>query len=160
MDKNGYFFYVSATAKKKKISLMQSKPPRVAFTEEEKPARRGRYGVAERVAPYTYADTGSVAPESTRVASYARSMSQRSSPPAPRARLNSQLECYQPRYHAIRDTDTLRKVHVQQDYTDHYVRGRTQQVKKHLIRTEVLNTKSHQNRDVNQYASSAASNSR
>lgn len=88
MDRNGYFFYVASTAKKKKISLMQPRPPRVAFLEDKR-----RPGTAERI---------SVAPTATE---YGRvySMSNRGPSPAPRARLYSQLESYQPRYHTIRD---------------------------------------------------------
>lgn len=88
MDRNGYFFYVASTAKKKKISLMQPRPPRVAFIEDKR-----RPGVAERisVAP-TATESGRVDP-----------MSNRGPSPAPRARLYSQLESYQPRYHTIRD---------------------------------------------------------
>lgn len=98
MDRNGYFFYVTATAKKKKISLMQPKPPRVAFAEEKR-----RTGFAERVYP-------DVSMSATPV-EYGREMTQRGSSPAPRARLYSQLESYQPRYHTIRDTsDHTKKV--------------------------------------------------
>ncbi|CAG5058831.1 unnamed protein product [Parnassius apollo] len=95
MDRNGYFFYVTSTAKKKKISLMQPKPPRVAFTEEKR-----RPGVAERI-------HSSVAPAA---AEYGRGdlMSQRVSNEAPRARLHTQLESYQPRYHTIRENSDKR----------------------------------------------------
>ncbi|XP_059051430.1 kinesin-like protein CG14535 [Achroia grisella] len=92
MDRNGYFFYVTSTAKKKKISLMQPKPPRVAFVDEKRP------GYVERVQSY-----GSIAPTS---AEHERvDMSIRGAFPEPRARLYSQLESYQPRYHTIRDSD-------------------------------------------------------
>jgi hypothetical protein len=94
MDRNGYFFYVTSTAKKKKISLMQPRPPRVAFIDERK-----RPGVAERVYNIGNASTAPVVAELTRVGS----MTQRGPSPAPRARLYSQLESYQPRYHTIRD---------------------------------------------------------
>ncbi|XP_026732577.1 kinesin-like protein CG14535 isoform X1 [Trichoplusia ni] len=95
MDRNGYFFYVTSTAKKKKINLMQPKPPRVAFAEEKR-----RPGVAERVCT-------SVAQSATE---YGRGdpMSQRGLSPAPRARLYTQLESYQPRYHTIRDNSDKR----------------------------------------------------
>ncbi|RVE49652.1 hypothetical protein evm_005709 [Chilo suppressalis] len=99
MDRNGYFFYVASTAKKKKISLMQPRPPRVAFVDEKK-----RPGTAERVQSFV-----SIAPnsaESTRVGS----MTQRGPSPAPRARLYSQLESYQPRYHTIRDNGDSKRV--------------------------------------------------
>ncbi|CAF4846493.1 unnamed protein product [Pieris macdunnoughi] len=88
MDKNGYFSYVSSTAKKKKISLMQPRPPRMAFEEKRRP------GVAERV------DSSAVnAGEHRRV----EAMSHRVLTDAPRARLFTQLESYQPRYHTIRE---------------------------------------------------------
>lgn len=101
MDKNGYFFYVTSTAKKKKINLMQPKPPRVAFVDEKR-----RPGVAERV--YTNISI----PNSNNTSSVALTatengrgdyMTQRGISPAPRARLYTQLESYQPRYHTIRD---------------------------------------------------------
>ncbi|KPJ15741.1 hypothetical protein RR48_09664 [Papilio machaon] len=97
MDRNGYFFYVTSTAKKKKINLMQPKPPRVAFAEEKR-----RPGVAERV--YSH---GSVAPTATE---HGRGdyMSQRGPNDAPRARLYTQLESYQPRYHTIRENSDKR----------------------------------------------------
>ncbi|KAJ8730992.1 hypothetical protein PYW08_002405 [Mythimna loreyi] len=99
MDRNGYFFYVTSTAKKKKINLMQPKPPRVAFVEENR-----RPGVAERVLTnYT-----SVAPSATENGR-GDSMSQRGPSPAPRARLYTQLESYQPRYHTIRDNSDKRE---------------------------------------------------
>ncbi|KAL4715510.1 hypothetical protein ACJJTC_009136 [Scirpophaga incertulas] len=100
MDRNGYFFYVASTAKKKKISLMQPRPPRVAFVEEKK-----RPGVAERV--HNIGAYGSTAPS---VAELSRvvSMTQRGPSPAPRARLYSQLESYQPKYHTIRDNGDKR----------------------------------------------------
>lgn len=95
MDRNGYFFYVSSTAKKKKISLMQPKPPRVAFVDENLEKRRP--GVVERI----QAHQGSVALAATE---YGRvDMTQRGPSPAPRARLYTQLESYQPRYHTIRE---------------------------------------------------------
>ncbi|CAG9785414.1 unnamed protein product [Diatraea saccharalis] len=97
MDRNGYFFYVTSTAKKKKISLMQPRPPRVAFVDEKK-----RPGVAERV--QSSVSTAPCAGEFTRVGF----MTQRGLSPAPRARLYSQLESYQPRYHTIRDNGDKR----------------------------------------------------
>lgn len=114
LDKNGYFFYVTATAKKKKISLMQSKPPRVAFAEDAKAPRRG-LGVAQS-SPCGCETAGS----SKRYAVESTPMSQRASPPAPRARLTSQLECYQPRYHTIREREPDRRVQVSQDYVDYH----------------------------------------
>lgn len=98
MDRNGYFFYVASTAKKKKINLMQPKPPRVAFVEEKR-----RPGVAERV----YTGSNSVAPTATENGR-GDPMSQRGPSPAPRARLYTQLESYQPRYHTIRDNSDKR----------------------------------------------------
>lgn len=95
MDRNGYFFYVTATAKKKKISLMQPKPPRVAFTEEKR-----RPGVAERV----FIPQVSVPPA---LVEYGREMSQRGPSPAS-SRLYTQLESYQPRYHTIRENSDKR----------------------------------------------------
>ncbi|XP_028038009.1 kinesin-like protein CG14535 [Bombyx mandarina] len=92
MDRNGYFFYVASTAKKKKISLMQPKPPRVAFMEDKR-----RPGAAERLASISAAEN--VAPYGT-----GGSMTQRGPSPAPRARLYTQLESYQPKYHTIRDS--------------------------------------------------------
>ncbi|VVC93160.1 unnamed protein product [Leptidea sinapis] len=94
MDKNGYFFYVAATAKKKKISLMQPRPPRLAFEEKRRP------GVAERVLDSSALN----AVESRR----ADSMSQRLLTDAPRAKLYTQLESYQPRYHTIREISDKR----------------------------------------------------
>ncbi|KOB75990.1 Uncharacterized protein OBRU01_06548 [Operophtera brumata] len=95
MDRNGYFFYVTATAKKKKISLMQTKPPRVAFAEEKR-----RPGVAERVSiPQVSVPAAFVG--------YGREMAQRGSSPAS-ARLYTQLESYQPRYHTIRENSDKR----------------------------------------------------
>ncbi|XP_038214932.1 kinesin-like protein CG14535 isoform X1 [Zerene cesonia] len=94
MDKNGYFSYVSSTAKKKKISLMQPRPPRMAFEEKRRP------GVAERVHDSTAAN----AVECRRV----ESMSHRALADAPRARLYTQLESYQPRYHTIRENSEKR----------------------------------------------------
>ncbi|CAK1549246.1 unnamed protein product [Leptosia nina] len=94
MDRNGYFSYVSSTAKKKKINLMQPRPPRMAFEEKRRP------GVAERVD-----STGANAVECRRV----ESMTQRVLTEAPRARLFTQLESYQPRYHTIRE-NSERKV--------------------------------------------------
>nr|XP_032515146.1 uncharacterized protein LOC116768515 [Danaus plexippus plexippus] len=88
MDRNGYFFYVTSTAKKKKINLMQPKPPRMAFEEKRRP------GVAERV----YASVPPSAGENGRI------MTQRAPSDAPRARLYTQLESYQPKYHTIRDS--------------------------------------------------------
>ncbi|XP_063531406.1 kinesin-like protein CG14535 isoform X1 [Cydia strobilella] len=98
MDRNGYFFYVASTAKKKKISLMQPKPPRVAFVDKRRP------GVAERI---ECGPRASVAPTATE---YTREdpMTQRGPSPAPRARLFTQLESYQPRYHTIRDSGDKR----------------------------------------------------
>ncbi|KAF9414514.1 hypothetical protein HW555_007588 [Spodoptera exigua] len=98
MDRNGYFFYVTSTAKKKKINLMQPKPPRVAFVEEKR-----RPGVAERI----YTGYGSVASSATENGR-GDSMTQRGPSPAPRARLYTQLESYQPRYHTIRDNSDKR----------------------------------------------------
>ncbi|XP_047019101.1 kinesin-like protein CG14535 isoform X1 [Helicoverpa zea] len=98
MDRNGYFFYVTSTAKKKKINLMQPKPPRVAFVEEKR-----RPGVAERI----HSSYASVAPTATENGR-GDSMTQRGPSPAPRARLYTQLESYQPRYHTIRDNSDKR----------------------------------------------------
>lgn len=94
MDRNGYFFYVSSTAKKKKISLMQPRPPRVAFLEEKR-----RPGVIQRL-PMAVSVAGNAT-------GYGRegSMTQRGPSPAPRARLYSQLESYQPKYHTIRENN-------------------------------------------------------
>ncbi|CAG4966830.1 unnamed protein product [Colias eurytheme] len=94
MDKNGYFSYVSSTAKKKKISLMQPRPPRMAFEEKRRP------GVAERV----HDSTAVNAVECRRV----EPMSHRALADAPRARLYTQLESYQPRYHTIRENSDKR----------------------------------------------------
>lgn len=100
MDRNGYFIYSAATAKKKKISLMQPRPPREAFVEE-KCARRP--GFAQRVGPIGASSVGSASARDTHPSDMNRS-----------ARLHSQLECYQPRYHTIRETPvTERKVHPQ-----------------------------------------------
>nr|XP_026484070.1 kinesin-like protein CG14535 isoform X1 [Vanessa tameamea] len=93
LDRNGYYFYVTSTAKKKKISLMQPKPPRMAFEEKRRP------GVAERI--HSVART---ATENGR----GDSMSQRVPTDAPRARLYTQLESYQPRYHTIRENSDKR----------------------------------------------------
>lgn len=87
MDKNGYFFYVTSTAKKKKISLMHPKPPRVAFEEKRRPGTVERVSVVQNTVQY------------------GREMSRQE---APRARLYTQLESYQPRYHTIRDSDKIR----------------------------------------------------
>lgn len=65
---------------------MHPKPPRVAFEEKRRP------GTAERI---------SVVPTTVQ---NGRDMSQRAVD-APRARLYTQLESYQPRYHTIRDSD-------------------------------------------------------
>ncbi|CAH2236687.1 jg20905 [Pararge aegeria aegeria] len=99
MDRNGYFFYVASTAKKKKISLMQPKPPRMAFEEKRRP------GVAERLhsSPFSHS-VASAATENGR----GDSMSQRAGSDAPRARLYTQLESYQPRYHTIRESGDKR----------------------------------------------------
>ncbi|GBP90949.1 hypothetical protein EVAR_64540_1 [Eumeta japonica] len=92
---------------KKKISLMQSRPPRAAFAEEAKPARRGAERPSGAAGP-----PPSAAPAAARHAPAFGVMLQRAAPSAPRARLDSQLECYQPRYHTIRERepplDTLR----------------------------------------------------
>lgn len=102
MDRNGYFFYVASTAKKKKISLMQPKPPRVAFVDKRRP------GVAERIeCEPVRAVTVSVAPDATENRRV-DPMTQRGPSPAPRARLYTQLESYQPRYHTIRDNSDKR----------------------------------------------------
>ncbi|KAJ2942719.1 hypothetical protein O0L34_g11262 [Tuta absoluta] len=99
MDRNGYFFYVASTAKKKKISLMQPKPPRVAFVDENFEKGIRRPGLAERIHGIHQVSVAAIATE------YGRgdSMSARGPSPAPRARLYSQLESYQPRYHTIRE---------------------------------------------------------
>ncbi|KAI8422551.1 hypothetical protein MSG28_006351, partial [Choristoneura fumiferana] len=102
MDRNGYFFYVASTAKKKKISLMQPKPPRVAFVDKRRP------GVAERIdCEPVRAVTVSVAPDATENRRV-DPMTQRGPSPAPRARLYTQLESYQPRYHTIRESSDKR----------------------------------------------------
>lgn len=98
MDRNGYFFYSTSTAKKKKISLMQPKPPRMAFEEKRRP------GVAERLHGSFSHSVASTASESGRV----EPMSFRAGSDAPRARLYTQLESYQPRYHTIRETSEKR----------------------------------------------------
>lgn len=72
---------------------MQLKPPRMAFEEKRRP------GIAERI--HSVART---ATENGR----GDSMSQRVPTDAPRARLYSQLESYQPRYHTIRDISAMR----------------------------------------------------
>lgn len=94
MDRNGYFFYSTSTAKKKKISLMQPRPPRMAFEEKRRP------GVAERLhgSPFSHS-VALTATEGGRV----DPMSLRAGTDAPRARLYTQLESYQPRYHTIRE---------------------------------------------------------
>lgn len=134
MDKNGYFCYAAATAKKKKISLMQWKAPRVAFTEEAS----GEWGGNERSFYVAAVSTAQTERRVTR----AGSMSQRPTTSAPRARINSQLECYQPRYHAIRDRETdSRRVLLSQDCVDQH-RQRTQP-KKYVSRPDSSTFKSH-----------------
>ncbi|KAJ0175393.1 hypothetical protein K1T71_008552 [Dendrolimus kikuchii] len=93
MDRNGYFFYVASTAKKKKISLMQPKPPKIAFVDDKR-----RAGVAERICIPKQPDTASVGravSESGRV-----DMSRGN---LPYSRVYAQLESYQPKYHTIRE---------------------------------------------------------
>lgn len=103
MDRNGYFFYVASTAKKKKINLMQPKPPRVAFVDEKR-----RPGVAERM--HTNIPTAKPVSVALTATENGRGevMTQRGTSPAPRARLYTQLESYQPRYHTIRDNSDKR----------------------------------------------------
>ncbi|CAH2076005.1 unnamed protein product, partial [Iphiclides podalirius] len=92
MDRNGYFFYATSTARKKRISLMQPRPPRVAFAEDKR-----RPGLAERISAPPPAVGDGRAP-----------MTHRAPSDAPRARLYTQLESYQPRYHTIRESSDKR----------------------------------------------------
>lgn len=91
MDRNGFFFYATATAKKKKISLMQ-RPPRA-----EEPRRRP--GAAQRVPARP---TGSAAATAARLSRDPPAMQRPTRARQPTQ--VSQLESYQPRYHTIRDT--------------------------------------------------------
>lgn len=116
MDRNGYFFYVTSTAKKKKISLMQPRPPRVAFVDEKR-----RPGVAERI---YQASVAPVVAESGRV----EPMTQRGPSPAPRARLYTQLESYQPRYHTIREHSDKRESECRRRKKEQRIPGHSQPV--------------------------------
>lgn len=66
---------------------MHPKPPRVAFEEKRRPGTVERISMVQNTVPN------------------GRDMSRLE---APRARLNTQLESYQPRYHTIRDSDKIR----------------------------------------------------